>query len=120
MNGLRVLTKTQWRRLRNRYLNEQRKNMSAAKALLRKRKPATDIKSEGRKPLDTNMAVAAAAVDSSSSSTATAQPAAPDSFSISQDSSGGEKEPLFTPGLIVKISVEAGRILAFYHVLEGN
>ena len=33
---LRVLSKEQWRKLRNKYLNEQRKNFSAAKLALRK------------------------------------------------------------------------------------
>ena len=33
---LRVLSKEQWRKLRNKYLNEQRKNFSAAKVALRK------------------------------------------------------------------------------------
>jgi len=36
LQGYRILTKTQWRRLRNQYLNQQRKNVSAAKALMRK------------------------------------------------------------------------------------
>lgn len=35
LHGFRILTKTQWRKLRNQYLNQQRKNVSAAKALLR-------------------------------------------------------------------------------------
>jgi len=35
LHGLRILTKQQWRRLRNQYLNSQRKNISMAKRQLR-------------------------------------------------------------------------------------
>jgi len=35
LHGFRILTKTQWRRLRNKYLNQQRINVSAAKALIK-------------------------------------------------------------------------------------
>jgi hypothetical protein len=117
VHGMRVLTKTQWRRLRNRYLNEQRKNMSAAKAFLRKRKPPTNDLTAGgvrahRKPCDlgeetnsnslappTTMESGGSAVDNSC---ATASPAA----------ESGTSQP-FTPGVIVKVSIESGRIFCF-------
>jgi len=35
LHGFRILTKTQWRRLRNQYLNQQRQNVSAAKTYLK-------------------------------------------------------------------------------------
>lgn len=118
VHGLRVLTKTQWRRLRNRYLNEQRKNMAAAKALLRKR----------GSPPETSMAAAAnsrpprqKAGETVGDGSGGGGPAASlsadrgDSSSAKScivaaqlaESKGRTSQP-FTPGVIVKISVESG------------
>jgi hypothetical protein len=97
VHGLRVLSKTHWRRLRNKYLNDQRKNMSAAKALLHKRKLlATEISltvKPSRKPLET-------AVDKSSTTDCSHQSA----------ESNAEESLTFTPGLIVQFTIEAGKV----------
>lgn len=131
VDGLRVLTKTQWRRLRNRYLNEQRKNMSAAKAMLRMRKSVTDSSTAAvkpvRKPLDTAGGGGESISGSSSSSVQTiaegggggggsgeSQLTAADSgraaraFRSQAGSKKGDSQPAFTPGLIVRFSVESG------------
>ena len=49
-SDLRVLSKEQWRKLRNKYLNEQRKNFSAAKQKLKKpRSPRREVDSKDEK-----------------------------------------------------------------------
>ena len=49
-SDLRVLSKEQWRKLRNKYLNEQRKNFSAAKQKLKKpRSPRREVDAKEEK-----------------------------------------------------------------------
>ena len=86
LHGLRILTKTQWRRLRNQYLNQQRKYVSRAKALLRK-------ETKENRPVDSQ-----------------AEPAKEATTKSKAEASGQvSKHPLeFTKGLILKFTVPGG------------
>ncbi len=108
MHGLRVLTKTQWRRLRNKYLNEQRKNMAAAKALLRKSrphqvKPQHYAKMEETGGGDSSGSVTADSVGDSKGGVATT--------AVDPKTKNSEKSQSYTSGVIVKVIVEAGKLI---------
>ena len=108
MHGLRVLTKTQWRRLRNRYLNEQRKNMAAAKALLRKSRPQQVrpqhyAKMEENGGGESSSSVAADSVGDSKGGAVTT--------AVDSKIKSSEKSQSHTPGVIVKVIVEAGKLI---------
>jgi len=109
VHGLRVLTKTQWRRLRNRYLNEQRKNMAAAKALLRKSRPHQVRpqhygKMEETGGGDSSSFVAADRVGDSKGGVLT-------TTAVDPKTKSSEKSQSYTPGVIVKVIVEAGKLI---------
>jgi hypothetical protein len=108
VHGLRVLTKTQWRRLRNRYLNEQRKNMAAAKALLRKSrphqvKPQHYGKMEETGGGESSSTVAADSLGDSKGGVVTT--------AVESKTKCSEKSQSYTPGVIVKVIVEAGKLI---------
>ncbi len=109
MHGLRVLTKTQWRRLRNRYLNEQRKNMAAAKALLRKSRPHQvkpqhygKMEENGGGDSGSSSVTADSVCDSKGGAVTTA---------VDPKTKSSEKSQSYTPGVIVKVIVEAGKLI---------
>ena len=123
VHGLRVLTKTQWRRLRNRYLNEQRQNMAAAKALLRKTRPSQPPEASNSLKTYRKNVDRAAAGDSG-----THQPTA-DSVAENGSSgsalpaadiikSGSRSQQAFTPGVIVKVCIESGKLHCYLGMIQ--